>query len=811
VKTGIGIHEQASIDMPGIKGLWSLSQPADREQCLRYDKFLVQSYTWETRILSIDGEEMSETNIAGFSSTSPTLYCGNMAGEMFAQVTPMGVRLVDSDSLQLLQEFVVSSKAIVATGNMYQLSLALAGGKIMCLEVDKTSRTLVMTSEISLDHDAACFSLGRPHSIDLPSAAELTHESSVASSHPEGKSSLLVVGMWTDNSVRVLTLPGLEEVTRVHLGKESAQIRGVALAPLSPPSLSNFTEDEGAFEIPDRTVMHLLVGLGDGTLITFVMNISSGLPVLSDRHDISLGTHPISFSCFANDGAQCVFASCDRPTVIYSRSNNDQLLFSALNINDEITSMAPFNSPLFPNCLAMSSESGLLIGNIDSLQKIHFQSYPLGQAPRQICHHKSTSTLVVCCSRIDSTPRGEESSERILFLDDRTMDVQYTFELDTSECGMSCLSCVLTDSQSNQSDATPSREYVVVGTAFVLPEEQQPTRGRILVFEVSSERNVTLSAESVTKGATFSLASLNGRLVAGIDSKVQLFRYSSCGEDGSGVPELIVEFGHHGHVLALYVKTKGDYIVVGDLLRSVCLLHYKASDGTLEEVARDFSSNYMRAVDIINNEYCIGSEDHGNIFVLKRNLDAKTEEEKGRLDMQSGFHLGDFINVFRQGSLSSSFLNHKNDSSSTPDIGVCDGGTVAKSVVPNSVLFGTVSGVIGTVLSLSSEDFRFLSALEKSMNHVAKGVGDLVHKDWREFFHERRQSRRSNTIDGDLIEMFLDLNETAMKQVTKFVNDEMNHTLANEKSNVSSTSAPLECKLSVGDIVQKVEDLVRMH
>lgn len=42
-----------------------------------------------------------------------------------------------------------------------------------------------------------------------------------------------------------------------------------------------------------------------------------------------------------------------------------------------------------------------------------------------------------------------------------------------------------------------------------------------------------------------------------------------------GTRELQSECGHHGHILALYVQTRGDFIVVGDLMKSISLLIYK--------------------------------------------------------------------------------------------------------------------------------------------------------------------------------------------------------------------------------------------
>ncbi len=47
---------QASLDVSGIKGTWSL-RPSERSA---FDKYLVQSFIGETRILCIDNEELAE-------------------------------------------------------------------------------------------------------------------------------------------------------------------------------------------------------------------------------------------------------------------------------------------------------------------------------------------------------------------------------------------------------------------------------------------------------------------------------------------------------------------------------------------------------------------------------------------------------------------------------------------------------------------------------------------------------------------------------------------------------------------------------
>jgi DNA damage-binding protein 1 len=199
--------------------------------------------------------------------------------------------------------------------------------------------------------------------------------------------------------VTLITLPSCQILSTTQLGVDT-QSRDVLLISL-----------EG--------IDYLLIGLGDGTLITYCMQFENGLPVLEGRRKVVLGTHPISFSSFTSKGSLCVFTSCDRPTVIYSR--NGKMLFSVVNIKD-CTGMAPFNSEQFPDCLSISSETGFMIGSVDDIQKVHIQTYPLGQSPKRICHSDSSGVYAVCAQKIELSDRGEQMADRVLFFEDGTMD-----------------------------------------------------------------------------------------------------------------------------------------------------------------------------------------------------------------------------------------------------------------------------------------------------------------------------------------------------------------------------------------------------
>ena len=85
-------------------------------------------------------------------------------------------------------------------------------------------------------------------------------------------------------------------------------------------------------------------------------------------------------------------------------------------------------------------------------------------------------------------------------------------------------------------------------------------QGRILVFAVEDGK-LQLIAEKETKGAVYCLNAFNGKLLAAINQKIQLYKWVLRDD---GTHELQSECGHHGHILALYVQTRGDFIVVGD-------------------------------------------------------------------------------------------------------------------------------------------------------------------------------------------------------------------------------------------------------
>lgn len=144
---------------------------------------------------------------------------------------------------------------------------------------------------------------------------------------------------------------------------------------------------------------------------------------------------------------------------------------------------------------------------------------------------------------------------------------------------------------------------------------------------------MTQVAEKEIKGAVYSLVEFNGKVLASINSTVRLFEWTSD-------KDLRLECSHFNNIIALYLKKKGkcieqtskfyeqtikfviiilgDFILVGDLMRSITLLQHKQMEGSFEEIARDYEPKWMTSVEIIDDDTFLGAENNFNLFVCQK-------------------------------------------------------------------------------------------------------------------------------------------------------------------------------------------------
>jgi len=712
IRNGIGINDHGFVEMIGIKAMWSLKPVVGG-----LDEFLVVTFVGETRIFHVNRNGIfCERNRIGIYTGSQSLYCGNVIDDQILQITFDGVFLICASTGVLIHQWTPTNgqKIDAAIAIFSKIVLGTRDNCLFYLEV--VSSEIILKSEKKLGADISC--------LDLVSVGETNTHMIVA------------VGTW-EMFVTLYSLPDLSVYSEINVEGEL------------PPRSVKFAKFE--------ELCFLLCALGDGYLLVYSIRETTGLNCTPRK--LSLGTKPVTLHAFSSNGIDYVFAASDRPSVIYY--SNKKLLYSNLNQN-EVNCMTSFNFRNSLDTLAIATDGCLMIGNIDDVQKLHIRTVPLGEQPRRIAHQDSTRTFGVLTIRTDmcfDDIRDFQDSSFFRLIDDKIFEVMDSFKLEKFETGCAIMNMNLSAGKSS---------CYVVGTAFVLPDESEPSKGRILVFQVLNKK-LALCVEREVKGAVYNLNDFNGFVLAGINSRVQLFE---CIDQDDSKLELRPHCSHVGHILALHVETRGGFIVVGDLMKSISLLIYKSPENVIEERARDFNSSWITSVKILDDDTYLAAENGYNLFLVHKNSEAATDEERMRLEVVGEMHVGDLINRFRAGSL----VLRQPDGEHIP-----------------TVIFGTINGVLGLVASLPESIFKKVSRIQDAIRKVIKGVGGLSHSEWRSFENERRigtgrPEEQRLFIDGDLIEQFLDLRREKMREVAVEVGD-----------------------MNVDDICKLVEDLARLH
>ena len=206
IRSGIGIHESANVELPGIKALWPMRIYSDE-----FDDHLVLSFYGYTKIFSIFGEEFEDIEINGFDLSAQTLHASNLVYDQIIQITTNSLRLIqkscETRSCDLVAEWEIGEGELisVATSNSCECLIA-SRDRLLYFSVGDGKLELV--KELRLEHEIACLDL---------------------SPQRDGKcAEFCAIGLWGDISARIIELPSLEQKSYERLkGCSSFQINSI--------------------------------------------------------------------------------------------------------------------------------------------------------------------------------------------------------------------------------------------------------------------------------------------------------------------------------------------------------------------------------------------------------------------------------------------------------------------------------------------------------------------------------------------------------------------------------------------------------
>ena len=202
----------------------------------------------------LNGDEVEETEMSGFVAEEQTLHAANVTDDIMIQITTTSARLISNESKSVISIWEPSNKRMISVVDCVGSQILCAtGSDLFYLEVHCSQ--IVPKGTTTLQHEVACLNIS-------PLEGNEAH--------------VAAVGLWTDISVRILTLPSLDEINKELLGGE-----------IIPRSILMT-----CFEMNT----YLLCALGDGSMYYFTLHKKTGM--LSDKKKVTLGTQPTVLRTF---------------------------------------------------------------------------------------------------------------------------------------------------------------------------------------------------------------------------------------------------------------------------------------------------------------------------------------------------------------------------------------------------------------------------------------------------------------------------------------------------------------------------------
>ncbi|XP_057774463.1 cleavage and polyadenylation specificity factor subunit 1 isoform X2 [Salvia miltiorrhiza] len=290
--------------------------------------------------------------------------------------------------------------------------------------------------------------------------------------------------------------------------------------------------------------------------------------------------------------------------------------------------------------------------------------------------------------------------------------------------------------------AQRNETLLAIGTAYVQGEDVA-ARGRILLYSV--ERNSDSIQAKVSevyakelKGAISALASLQGHLLLASGPKIILHKWTGSELNGVAfydVPPL--------YVVSLNIVK--NFILLGDIHKSIYFLSWKEQGSQLNLLAKDFGSLDCLATEFLIDGSTLSltvSDDQKNVQIFYYAPKVSESWKGQKLLSRAEFHVGAHITKFlRLQLLPTSADRTTPGSDKTNRFGL---------------LFGTLEGSIGCIAPLDELTFRRLQSLQKKLVDSVCHVAGLNPRSFRHF-HSNGKAHRpgpDSIVDCELLVHF---------------------------------------------------------
>ncbi|KAI9667647.1 MAG: hypothetical protein M1821_000464 [Bathelium mastoideum] len=704
VRSGVGLEDVAVLgnmgrELVSVTGLFSIrSKPGDGG----IDTLLV-SFIDETAAFKFDEDEVEEIDqLNGLQLSEHTLLAQNLPSSRLLQVTSTSIRLSDIESGMLQSEWSPpSGKSITdVSATDTHVLVAVGGVELIVLEINNGTLQEKSKKDFSADAQIACLTV------------------------PRLLSGICIVGFWQNSTISVLDIRNLQPIHTERISDQGLSV---------PRSLlvTQVLEDQPST---------LFIAMADGNVVTFAMHPQKF--TLSRKKSTLLGTQQASFRELPRgNGLSAVIATCEHPSMIYG--SEGRIIYSAVTAED-VSYICPFDSPAFPNAVAIATNEDIKIAIIDTERTTHVQTQLVGESVRRIAWAADAKAFGLGTIKRELLDGNELVQSHFKLVDEVAFENLDTYDLHEDELIESVMYAELDDGTGKLGD------HFVVGTASLEESEAAGTdavRGRLLVFELTQERKLKLICEKALKGACRCLAMVNDKIVAALIKTVIVFGFEY-ETPSSPILRKLCSYRTSTAPVDIAVLPGDDRIAIADLMKSISVVQYKSNSltgsssaanarptDTLQEVARHFQTAWATTVACIDENTWLEADSEGNLMVLSRDLNGVTEDDKRKLQVTSEMNLGEMVNRIR-----------------SIDVGAWSGAVV----VPKAFM-ATVEGSIYLFALISAPKQNLLMQLQARLAEFVQSPGHFEFNKYRAFKSSVRESEEPQRfVDGEFIERFLD-------------------------------------------------------
>ncbi|XP_017972870.1 PREDICTED: cleavage and polyadenylation specificity factor subunit 1 isoform X6 [Theobroma cacao] len=286
-----------------------------------------------------------------------------------------------------------------------------------------------------------------------------------------------------------------------------------------------------------------------------------------------------------------------------------------------------------------------------------------------------------------------------------------------------------------------NESLLAIGTAYIQGEDVA-ARGRVILCSIgrNTDNPQNLVSEVYSKelkGAISALASLQGHLLIASGPKIILHNWTGSELNG-------IAFYDAPPLYVVSLNIVKNFILLGDVHKSIYFLSWKEQGAQLSLLAKDFGSLDCFATEFLIDGSTLSlmvSDEQKNIQIFYY-APKMSESWKGqKLLSRAEFHVGAHVTKF----LRLQMLSTSSDRTSA----------TAGSDKTNrfALLFGTLDGSIGCIAPLDELTFRRLQSLQKKLVDAVPHVAGLNPRSFRQF-HSNGKAHRpgpDSIVDCELL------------------------------------------------------------